>query len=541
MLNMTLDRNLYWNYGNDTIGAAFPSTQAPRNWTRWQSLGQDLSSVVANPQLLPDAKRAAAFDAAGDVAAAHALGALAASSPALALGVRPIDTSAVGPRPWMPLQLPTILDVHFTVARSLGSNMVLQRQGSGALLWGFGTVSATVTATAAFLPAPGLSATVGSDAVWRLRLPPMPAGGPYAITLSITTGEPAILLDNVLFGDVYVCSGQSNMAMSLGASWQPEADIAYSGNYSAGIRFQGPSEKTSTKPLSEFISMRYVWTVPAPSNVGLFSAACWYFGTRIYDALNQSVPIGLVGTYWGGTRIEAWSSPAALASCNITVPPQENNVTVLFNAMVNPLLVGPMAITGFTWSQGEANIGFPELYGCQMAALISDWRARFNKPDAFFALVMMPPLITTSRVASFRDAQMAAVAASGPRASYATQLEVMDPSSPSGAVHPRFKRIPGWRLAAAALAIVYGLQVPYLPLSAQGATIVDGNGTGVGGAAASSSFSNAVGQLSLWRTPLAGPAAHVPHRLRSTCQHMHRMAAAGHRWRPVCCHCCRHC
>ena len=121
------------------------------------------------------------------------------------------------------------------------------------------------------------------------------------------------------------------------------------------IRIFTVGQKTSSNtPLNNLVTMEEPWSVASNVSVnsrsefGYFSAVCWIFGRELFDGLNSVVPIGLVSSNWGGTKIEHWADPAAFKRCN-----RASDDSVLYNAMIHPFEVGPMALTGFTWYQGE--------------------------------------------------------------------------------------------------------------------------------------------------------------------------------------------
>lgn len=210
--------------------------------------------------------------------------------------------------------------------------MVLQQQPAKAQLWGWGTPGITLE-----LNTGAASATVGPDGKWLMELSPQPAGlafGDGNLTMSTADGKNALVLSDVLFGEVWLCTGQSNMAVSLsdvGAgphaslplqSWSGEvtdgrAEIANASAYpllrlatQAMVSLpDGPTEHAK-------LGLSGSWFVPAPATVRGFSAVCWMFGRRLQQQLG--VPVGLVQNCVGGTAVERWSSQAALGKCDQT-------------------------------------------------------------------------------------------------------------------------------------------------------------------------------------------------------------------------------
>jgi sialate O-acetylesterase len=244
----------------------------------------------------------------------------------------------------------------FSVSNVFGSNMVLQRDVS-ATLWGFAEPGTLVKTT---IGGTSLTTQAGKDSVWRQALPVKAAGGPYTITAS--AGSDTVTLSNVLFGDVYICSGQSNMQFTVPQALNASAEIeAANGFPSIRVMTVGQGT-TSNEPLSQLATIEQVWAEASAASIGggnwtHFSAVCWFFGRDLYTALGGAVPIGLISSNWGGTRIQAWSSPTALKVCNtsaeaVGVTPNQNDPSVLWNAMIVPFTIGPLSLKGFTWFQG---------------------------------------------------------------------------------------------------------------------------------------------------------------------------------------------
>jgi len=215
--------------------------------------------------------------------------------------------------------------------------------------------------------------------------------------------------------------------------------------------------------------------VASSSSIGVgnwseFSAVCWFFGKQLSNALK--IPIGLVSSNWGGTIIQAWSSPDALSKCTaekhfkvghkVSSKLDPNHNSLLWNAMISPLL--PMTIKGATWYQGEANAGQPKYYSCAFPAMIQDWNLKWgggtSKKFGFYFVQLGPwNAGDMNAEAETRLAQLAATAL--PNVGYATAMDLGDPSSPFGDIHPRDKQTVGWRLSLSALALTYGQKLQY--------------------------------------------------------------------------------
>ena len=394
----------------------------------------------------------------------------------------------------------------FVLSNTLGDHMVLQRDSPEAKVWGFAAPGDMVTTTLGSTAA--LTTVADSHGVWRQRLPPQPASlTPQTIRFHSAMGGSATLRD-VLFGDVYLCGGQSNMAVTVNYTFDARQEIALADHYpfirlfTVGFFNQrNPAEERPQMQLGRKgnVKIEQPWAVGSSasvhdvndltdgSNFGAFSAVCWYFGRTLADSLNHTVPLGLISSNIGGTPIQAWSPAAANTACDappyppfLPFPPKPGvkptpcpyclgNAT-LYNGNIAPFAAGPMALSGFLWYQGEANADVNQTqgyYDCALPALISTWREAFAAPRAFFAVVMLAAYVHDSTfspdyIALLRDTQLASLRLEN--VALVTGTDLGDPgtaASPGGAstlhsVHPRNKRPLGRRLAAAAMDIQYG-------------------------------------------------------------------------------------
>ena len=290
-----------------------------------------------------------------------------------------------------------LVGTSFKLSATLQDSMVLQRAPASAIVWGFAPAGTVVTTT---FNGQKITSTADSSTVWRAKLPPTAATGvPQTLSFAASTGETAALKD-VLFGDVYICGGQSNMQFSLGANVNASAYREEANEY-PDIRLFTVGQKTSSKaPLLDLVTIEQNWTRAANTTVSdgsefnYFSAVCWFFGKNVHDQVAKKegvrVPIGLVSNNWGGTSVEQWTPPATTMACGHASSGE------LYNAMIAPYAVGPMALRGFTWYQGERDVGgtpyLPDQnrnYTCTQSAMIEQWRSVFQVPDAFYAIVQL--------------------------------------------------------------------------------------------------------------------------------------------------------
>eukprot|EP01111_Echinosteliopsis_oligospora_P000978 TRINITY_DN1123_c0_g1_i1.p1 TRINITY_DN1123_c0_g1~~TRINITY_DN1123_c0_g1_i1.p1 ORF type:complete len:499 (-),score=172.11 TRINITY_DN1123_c0_g1_i1:61-1440(-) len=339
--------------------------------------------------------------------------------------------------------------------------MVMQRAPQQANVWGWDSPGNSVSIS--FLSYQD-QVTVGENGEWSFTLPATQAGGPFNISLK-SSSEQTIVLKNILFGDVWLCGGQSNMQFTVSQGFNATEEIASASNYPNIRIFSVGTSTYSSSPLNELAKYDLGWSVASASSVGgndwvYMSAVCWFFGKDLYN--QYQIPIGLVSSNWGGTVIQAWSSPEALAACQQDSSSEkaegrvgdQNSNSVLWNAMIVPFT--PMAISGAIWYQGEQNVGQAELYACMEPAMITDWRKNFNTQFPFLFTQLAPWTAGTTfpAVADLRQAQLAGLTL--PKVAYASAVDLGDASSPFGSIHPRDKQTVGSRLANAAREVAYG-------------------------------------------------------------------------------------
>lgn len=207
------------------------------------------------------------------------------------------------------------------VALSFASSMVLQRDAPN-VLWGTSTPSAIVTAVLSCAGCPALlPATAGADGTWRVALPALPAtAAPFAVTVS-SPGAADVVLDDVLVGDVLLCSGQSNLALSLQMALNASAEIAALDAFGPTLRVAQVANSFAGAPLPDFLPLAVPWSRAAAAVMNKtgfagFSATCWFAGRELWRALGAgAVPVGLIESSVGGRSIRQWTSTAGLAAC----------------------------------------------------------------------------------------------------------------------------------------------------------------------------------------------------------------------------------
>lgn len=379
-----------------------------------------------------------------------------------------------------------------------GNHMVLQQE-KPIIVWGWAQPNETVTL---LLGAEKAQVQANERGEWKTELPAMKAGGPYTLTVS---GSSRVQFEDVMVGEVWLCSGQSNMEMGIGMVRNGQQEIA-NANY-PGVRLLMVPNRWTPQPQT---NLDAVWKVCTPQSVAEggwngFSAAGYFFGRELNQKLG--VTVGLIDATWGGTRIESWTPPegfasvtslrrdyetvelgdprsnlhreclnnflsrtehwlasARQASTNKTlVPPMEafpaelqpphevQNATALYNGMIHPLC--PFGLRGAIWYQGEANCDEGMLYAERMKALVSGWRRIWGEGDFPFYFVQIAPYNyggRAERLGEFWEAQ----ATAGRVISNAGMVVVNDIGNLSD-IHPTNKQEVGRRLALWALAKAY--------------------------------------------------------------------------------------
>lgn len=352
------------------------------------------------------------------------------------------------------------------LASIFSDHMVLQRD-LPAPVWGWAEHNEEVRVTFA---GQTKTAVGDKDGKWMVKLDKLKASA-QGQTLTVT-GKNKIELSDVLVGEVWICSGQSNMEWSVSSSLNPKEEIAAADHPLIRL-FNVPGHTVSPTPNDQCPGN---WQVCKPETVGGFSAVGYYFGRRLQKELD--VPIGLIGTNWGGTRIEPWTSLAGFESVpelanlaeQVKKQAAENAKvnhsapSAIYNAMVHPLV--PFSARGAIWYQGESNGGEGESYYHKTKALVNGWRKDFNPELAFYWVQLANFQKPNDKPAGgdgwakLREAQRKALDIPG------TGMAVITDIGEANDIHPRNKQDVGWRLAQWALHQTYGKKdlVPAGPL-----------------------------------------------------------------------------
>jgi len=383
-----------------------------------------------------------------------------------------------------------------TVPKVFTDGAVLQRDRA-VPVWGSATAGKQVVVKFA-----GQEKTTraAADGKWRVDLDPQPASAEGRTLEIAEEGGRKIEIKDLLVGEVWLASGQSNMEWSIAASRPEDQELAKSGPIPL-LRILTVPKKLSAHRLDDFDGR---WQPATPDSVRGFSAVAYFFGRRLTEELG--IPVGMIHSSWGGSRIEPWLADEGLADIpdlrefrdyrknrlpgtpefeqvmrrhlgatrawldaaeralhdHRPLPGQPSAPPVLpvghaqaigtYQAMIHPLV--PYGLRGFLWYQGESNVGEGMLYTLKMQGLIQGWRQQFGAPDAPFLYVQLAPF----NYGGPREGALQALwvaqqhALKIPRTGMAVTMDIGDPAD----IHPRNKSEVGRRLALWALADTYG-------------------------------------------------------------------------------------
>jgi sialate O-acetylesterase len=338
-----------------------------------------------------------------------------------------------------------------TLPAVFGNNMVLQ-QKSDVPVWGWGDAgwarrSLDVGIVASWAPGDTVKTRVSEEGQWSISLTTPQAGGPYTLKIFSSLSD-VIEYKNVMIGEVWLCSGQSNMHWWLSAFKHYEAEIAAARH--PGIRifdvpvyaFDTPQENCDA-----------AWAACTPEVARHTSAVAYFFARRLQEALN--VPVGIIISAWSGTPYEVWVEKKKIASnpvlSNASTASWPLKPGACYNGMIHPL--APYSIAGAIWYQGESNVSEYAAYGQGMQTLISSWRGKFEKEFPFYQVQIAPYSYNSGEKAALLREQQELVAKTVPKTG---MVVISDLVSDVNNIHPGEKLKVGERLANMALAETCG-------------------------------------------------------------------------------------
>jgi sialate O-acetylesterase len=349
------------------------------------------------------------------------------------------------------LGIPAFAQIH--LPSFISNNMVLQQQCE-APIWGWADPGTHISIT------PGWSNTkhqtsADYEGKWFVKIATPSAGGPYSIIINEDT------LTNVMIGEVWLCSGQSNMQWALNQSENADEEVQKA-DY-PDIRLFYAARDNARMPNRDVYGH---WDECTPRVAATFSAVAYYFGRELYKELD--VPIGLLHFSWGGSTVQAWTDPEVLRTTpegryylakfkekiDTTrpgeLPRNYRDPGANFYGMIRPLI--PYGIKGVIWYQGENNVFEHQMYRNSFETMIKNWRNTWGEGDFPFYFVQLAPYHYSKEVvgAALRDAQRKSLDI--PNTGMAVTLDIGNP----GNIHPTNKKDVGKRLSLWALAKTYG-------------------------------------------------------------------------------------
>jgi len=333
----------------------------------------------------------------------------------------------------------------------IGDNMVLQ-QKSDVSLWGWGEHGSEIKVTGSWNN-DSVKAKVNNNSFWSVLLKTPSAGGPY--TININNGN-ELTLKNVMIGEVWICSGQSNMEWSASHNLMNAEEEIKNANY-PDIRLFHVQKVASETPQDNCFAK---WEECSPASMKTFSSVGYFFSRSLHQNLN--IPIGIIEVAWGGTPAEVWINPGLIEADPLlktgaaklqTYDWWPNKSGVTYNAMIKPLI--PFSIAGAIWYQGESNTINYECYRKLMGTLISGWRSDFGKEFPFYFVQIAPySYAPGTKSEMIREMQMLTLN-DIPEAGLVVVSDLVDNIKD---IHPANKQDVGKRLANWALGENYGIQ-----------------------------------------------------------------------------------
>lgn len=356
------------------------------------------------------------------------------------------------------LCLPSLLSAKVTLPSIFSDGMILQ-QNASVKIWGKADSKKLVKVTPSW-GSESFQATPDADGNWSLQLPTKQADfKPY--TLTINHGSESVAIKDVLFGEVWLCSGQSNMEMKM-RGW-------YGSPINGGREAIATSKNDHIRLFTVNKECAYVpqdnckgeWQKSNPKNISMFSATAYFFGRQLYRTLN--VPVALVASHWGGAAIAAFMSSESLQSYSNYAETIQNlkgkrlgnmTPTAIYNAMIHPLI--GYGIRGVIWYQGETDKTIPDLYRKLFKSMLNDWRSKWGVGEFPFIYAQIAPFDYPNwdgNSAYQREGQMLCQ-----RENNAAYMVSLTDLGEEFNIHPSEKEEVGLRMAFKALDKVYQVE-----------------------------------------------------------------------------------
>jgi len=297
-----------------------------------------------------------------------------------------------------------------TLSVLISDNMVLQQQ-SKVKIWGWSKPEAAIKVTASW--GEKQSAKADNEGNWLVTIN-TPGASFTPQTITVSDGEP-LIVKNILIGEVWLCSGQSNMEMTMAGMMMTSGVIGANNaiaesNAHPNIRLFNVKQTSSVKPEKDCVGN---WNIPSPAVVKSFSAIGYYYALELQKMLN--VPVGIICSSWGGTIIEGWMDAESqkqftdmdLNLVNDEKLPVYNKPISLYNGMIAP--IANFNVRGFLWYQGESNVPRYTTYADKMVALIKFWRSKWGENLPFFYVEIAPYNYASNRLDLSKEQTKAAL------------------------------------------------------------------------------------------------------------------------------------
>jgi sialate O-acetylesterase len=347
----------------------------------------------------------------------------------------------------------TPLLANISLPAIFSSHMVLQQQAE-VTIWGWAKPGEEVKVTGSW-DNQSISTKANNQSQWQVKLHTPAAGGPYTLQFQ---GYNSIRLEDILIGEVWLCSGQSNMEWSARAGIDQGEQAVRESDYPA-IRFFSVHNRTADAPQ---LDLEGQWVASSPETMIDFSAVAYFFGRELHQ--NLDVPIGLINSSWGGTPAEIWVSAETITEDEALrqsakklpeVPWGPKEPGKAYNAMIAPLI--PFRIAGALWYQGESNTPDPQMYEQVLPALIHNWRTEWGYEFPFYFVQIAPFRYGRPfEGVLLRDAQRKSLRVPN------TGMVVISDIGTIEDIHPTNKHEVGKRLAGWALHKTYGKEeIPF--------------------------------------------------------------------------------
>ncbi len=327
-------------------------------------------------------------------------------------------------------------------------NMVLQ-QNSTVAIWGWSDPGETVKIVAGWNEKDTIKVKANNSSKWTTTIKTIGAGGSYSIRI---LGSSRLELKNVMLGEVWICSGQSNMEWSVNAKIINGEEEAAKANH-PNIRIYHVQKIGAEYPQQD---CNATWTVCSPETMRSTSAVGYFFARELQQKLN--VPVGIIVSAWGGTPAEVWIEKSQIEK-NATLNNHKYNEKydwwpgtpgTLYNSMIAPFV--PYGIAGAIWYQGESNCSNHQIYSQLMKTLIENWRADFKKEFPFYLVQIAPYTYGDKGTSEFVREQQELITKTVPNTGMVVVSDLVDNVKD---IHPRNKIDVGKRLANYALAETY--------------------------------------------------------------------------------------